>query len=320
MRYMKIRLLATDSKIPNIALMKISTYHKKLGDDVSWYDPLLDMNDTDILYESKVFTFSPSYQYYPSKATIIQGGTGIDVKRQLSGEIDSITELDYTLYPTCDYSLQFLSRGCVRNCSFCLVRDKEGYIHQVKPMNLNPNGRWIMLLDNNFFSYQGWRENVKILQSYDQPIDFTQGIDLRTLTEEQVAALSSLKIKRIHCAWDNYSEKENVLNGLKKLLKHIKAYKVICYVLVGYESYTVTKHDLERVHLLNTFGVRPFAMAYVDETRQAKNSQEVKDFCRWVNKREIFTTVKWEDYNKKVKTQKQIASAQISFELDSHQS
>ena len=80
---MKIRLLATDSKIPNLAIMKISTYHKNKGDDVGWYDPLFDYEDTDILYESKVFTFTPEYKYYPINAKIIRGGTGLDIEKKL---------------------------------------------------------------------------------------------------------------------------------------------------------------------------------------------------------------------------------------------
>lgn len=71
---MKVRLLANDSKIPNIAIMKISSYHKSLGDDVNWYDPMFDMYDTDIFYESKIFTFSPDFNYYPVGAKIFRGG------------------------------------------------------------------------------------------------------------------------------------------------------------------------------------------------------------------------------------------------------
>lgn len=95
----KVRLLAVDSKIPNLAIMKISSFHKAKGDDVNWYEPMFDMYDTDLFYESKVFTFSPEYQYYPVNAQIIRGGTGVDIKSQLPSEIESVTELDYSLYP-----------------------------------------------------------------------------------------------------------------------------------------------------------------------------------------------------------------------------
>lgn len=299
---MKIRLLASDSKIPNIAIMKISTYHKSLGDDVDWYDPIFDMYDTDIFYESKVFTFSQEYQYYPVNAKIIRGGTGIDIVKKLPEEIEEITQLDYSLYPNCDYSIQFLSRGCVRKCPFCVVSKKEGLIHQVKPMNLNDKGKWIMLLDNNFFACNQWKENIETLKSYNQKIDFNQGIDLRILTEEMAISLAQLKIKTIHCAWDNYKDKDIVLKKLNMLIKYVKPYKITCYVLVGFEQNTIISEDLERVLTLKDLGVNLFAMGYIDfNDKTYKKPREIKMFCRWVNMKATFKSCTWEDYKKKVK-------------------
>lgn len=277
--------------------MKISSYHKANGDEGNWYSPVLDMFDTDIFYESKIFTFTPAYQYYPVNSQIIRGGTGIDVKSKLPEEIEEITDLDYSLYPSCDYSIQFLSRGCIRKCPFCVVPAKEGIIHQSKPFNLNPKGKWIMLLDNNFFACKEWRENLNILKSYNQPVDFNQGIDLRILTEEMAEAINKLKIKTIHCAWDNYEDKEFVLKGLQLLTRYVKPYKITCYVLVGFSNKSITKHDLERVITLKELGVNPFAMGYQDFNNPNYTvPREVKDFCRWVNHKATFKTVKWEDY------------------------
>ena len=296
---MKVRLLANDSKIPNIAIMKISSYHKSLGDDVNWYDPMFDMYDTDIFYESKIFTFSPDFNYYPVGAKIFRGGTGIDVKSQLPTEIESITELDYSLYHDCDYSIQFLSRGCIRKCPFCVVPIKEGIIHQVKPLELNPNGKWVMLLDNNLFACPQWRENIEILRSYNQPISFTQGLDLRIMTEEMAKALSTVKIKQVYVAWDNYEDKDIVLHGLDILLKYIKPYKITCYCLVGFKQPYVINEDLERVLTLKDLGVNPFAMGYIDfNNPQYKKSKEIKDFCRWVNMKATFKSVSWYEYKK----------------------
>ena len=175
---MKIRLIDVDGKIPNYALMKISTYHKRRGDNVGWYNPILDFNDTDILYMSKIFTFTPDYEYFPNGAKIIKGGTGYDYTTKLPEEIESITELDYSLYPGCDYSIIFTTRGCVRKCPFCIVPKKEGIIHNIPICNLNPNGKYIKVLDNNFFANKTWRENIKVLREFKQPIDFNTGIDL----------------------------------------------------------------------------------------------------------------------------------------------
>lgn len=247
---MKVRLLATDSKIPNLAIMKISSHYKSKGADVDWYNPMFDMQDTDILYESKIFTFTPSYQYYPLNAQIIRGGTGIDITSKLPNEIEHIKELDYSLYPNCDYSILFLSRGCIRKCPFCVVPKKEGLIHRVDPSHLNPKGKWIKLLDNNFFSCKEWRENIDLLRSYNQPVDFNTGIDLRVMTEEHAKALGKLKIKCIHCAWDSYKDKSTVLKGLEILIKYVKPYKITCYVLVGFENKSIIDEDLERVMTL----------------------------------------------------------------------
>ena len=298
----KVRLLAKDSKIPNLAIMKISSYHKMQGDNVGWYNPMFDMYDTDLLYESKVFTFSPEYQYYPINAEIIRGGTGIDVEAKLPCEIEQIKDLDYTLYPDCDYSIIFLSRGCIRNCPFCVVPKKEGGIHKVESPQLNPKGKWIMLLDNNFFACKEWRENIEILRSYNQPVTFQQGLDLRIMTDEMAKALSTIRIKGrgIYIAWDNYEDKEIVLHGLEILLKYIKPYKINCYCLVGFKQPYIVKEDLERVMTLKDLGVNPFAMGYIDfNDRNYKKPKEIKDFCRWVNMKATFKSCTWEEYKRR---------------------
>lgn len=298
---MKIRLLATDSKIPNYAIMKISAYHKKLGDNVDWYNPLIDYLDTDILYISKVFTFTDDPYYtmpMPINAKIIRGGTGYDYATTLPEEIESITQLDYSLYPDCDYSIIFTTRGCVRKCPFCIVPKKEGLIHNVNVASLNPKGKYIMLLDNNFFANRTWRENIKVLKAFNQPIDFNTGIDLRLLTEEQCEALRKLKIKTIHCAWDNYKDKEKILPKLQMLCRYVKPYKITVYVLVGFENKEIVETDIERVMTLKDLGVNPFAMGYInfDDPNHTK-SKSVIDFCRWCNNKFVFKKTTWEEYN-----------------------
>jgi hypothetical protein len=296
---MKIRLLAPDSKIPNYAIMKISTYHKRLGDDAAWYSHLFDYADTDILYISKVFTFSLEPQYLPLNAKIIRGGTGYDLSSKLPEEIENITELDYSLYPECDYSIIFTTRGCIRKCPFCVVPIKEGKIYTITPSALNPKGKWIRLLDNNFFASNDWKERLEYLKSLNQPIDFNTGIDLRILTEEQAKALGTLKIKTIHCAWDNYKDKDIILPKLELLTKYVKPYKIMVYVLVGFESKEIVATDLERVLTLKNMGVKPFAMGYVDfNDPNYQKHRTVKDFCRWVNMKSTFESCSWEKYKR----------------------
>lgn len=111
----------------------------------------------DVVYASKIFTFTPDYDYSGLQTKVLEkGGTGYDIMKTLPDEIENTDKLDYSLYPKCDYSLVFLSRGCIRKCKFCLVNKKEGYIHSVKPVRLNPRGKWIDVLDNNFFASPDW--------------------------------------------------------------------------------------------------------------------------------------------------------------------
>lgn len=161
---MRIGLIDVDGYkgYPNFALMKVSGYHKSKGDDVEWVDK---SHHYDKVYASKVFTFTPDYNYNElSFAELIKGGTGYDVMKKLPEEIENFSQLDYSLYPDCNFSLVFLSRGCVRRCKFCLVNRKEGYIYSVASVELNPNGKYIDVLDNNFFASPDWKEHLEWLK------------------------------------------------------------------------------------------------------------------------------------------------------------
>jgi len=294
---MKIGLCAIDSKMVNLAILKIGQHHINKGDTVKWYDPLFDQ-DLDKLYISKIFTFSEDLLYHPN-CEIIRGGTGYNIASKLDDEIENITDVKQAyllLYPNCDYSIQFTTRGCVRYCSFCLVRQKEGLTHDVKTLSLNPNGKYIELLDNNFFSSNTWRNRLEVIKSYNQPITFNTGLDVRTITEEQCKALGECKIKVIHCAWDNLEDEQQVLNGLKMLSKYVKPYKITVYVLVGYKHKNIIDDDIYRAMTLHNLGVNPYACGFMDYENKNKKTQSVRAFCRWVNHKATFKTVKWEEY------------------------
>ena len=158
---MRIGLIDVDShNMSNFALMKISAFHKAKGDNVEWVNHF---NSYDKIYKSKIFTFTPDNNHYVDCHDINKGGTGYDIHSCLPPEIDSCTELDYSLYQNNLYSIQFFSRGCIRACPFCLVHKKEGKIRPVTPTNLNPNGKHIEVLDNNFFANPEWRSAVEWL-------------------------------------------------------------------------------------------------------------------------------------------------------------
>lgn len=280
---MKIGLIDVDShNFPNLALMKISSYYKRNGDSVE----MATLGNYDKLYVSKLFDFSDLNlnTLITADETII-GGSGYDLNINLPPEIE-VRDPDYSIYPMYDFSLQFYSRGCIRNCSFCIVRQKEGYIKAVKPMALNPNGNRIEVLDNNFFANPEWMFAVNDLIRTKQTVNL-HGVDVRLMNEEQAYWLNKLKHhKQIHIAWD--FPNLDLTPKIKEMTKYIKPYKIMCYVLIGYNS--TPEQDLYRVEKLRELGVDPFVMPY------NKSDKYQKKFARWVNHKAIFKTVKWIEY------------------------
>ena len=197
---MKIGLIDVDGhNFPNFALMKISAWHKSHGDTVEWTGDMY--WDFDRVYKSKIFTFTPDNDR-PFPCEVIKGDTGYDVRSRLPEEIEKSTQMDYSLYPEYPFSIQFFSRGCIRRCPFCLVHDKEGEIHAVEPVDLNPAGQWIEVLDNNFFANPEWLSAVQYLLNHKQPVNL-HGVDVRIMNEEQAFWLNKLRLRRsIHIAWD----------------------------------------------------------------------------------------------------------------------
>lgn len=286
---MRIAIVDVDGhNFPNYALMKISSYHKSKGDFVEWGLPLY--NNYDRIYKSKIFTFSPD-DLTPYNGEIIRGGTGYDIKSKLPEAIEKHNILDYTIYPKYPFSVLFFSRGCIRQCPFCLVREKEGFINPVEPANLNPSGKWIEVLDNNFFANPEWKYSINYLIKTGQPINL-HGVDVRIMNEEQAYWLNKLKLKRnIHIAWD--LPEIDLTDKLKEVIKYIKTYKLTCYVLVGFNS--TIEQDLYRLNRLKELGITPFVQPYRDFDNTRNPNQYEKDLARWANKLCFFKSF---DFNK----------------------
>ena len=281
---MKIGLYNLEPKIENTAMMQVSQYHEQSGDQVELYNHLLH-SSYDKIYAFSLFNYSD--RSYIKKGMIF-GGTGFSLNIKLPKEIQDC-DLDYNIYPNCETSYIWFSRGCIRKCPFCVVWKSEGLIHSVKPKPLNLNGTYISIMDNNFFANPKWRESINQLVKWNQPVNFQSGIDVRIFNNEQGKALQKLRLyKQIHIAWDN--PKDNLTNKIELLKQYIKPYKIMCYVLIGYWS--SREQDLERVETLRKLKIDPFVMPY------NKFDRYQKDFSRWVNHKAIFKTVKWEDYKK----------------------
>ena len=280
---MKIGLIDIDSKIPNLALMKLSAWHKRQGDPVEFYMPLWNY---DKVYASKIFNFSLLPEM---PIETIKGGTGFDLENKLPEEIENIYP-DYSLY-RCDYAMGFITRGCLRKCSFCVVPQKEGHIKKVSDISQFWNGQsHIMLLDNNLTAHLDCIEILRDLKKTKARIDFNQGLDLRLISPEIATELSTIKLwKQIHFAWDDVRLEKSIKNGIDILIANgVKQHKIMVYVLIGFNS--TQEEDLYRVLKLREWGVDSFVMPF-----DKKDSYQ-KKFARWVNHKAIFKTVKWTNY------------------------
>lgn len=276
---------------PNFALMRVSAYHKRRGDSVEWAEPL---KRYDKVVASKIFTFSPDYDYDGIEADIIiKGGTGYDIATRLPAEIEASTEMDYTIYPQYPISIQFFSRGCIRRCPFCLVQEKEGFITPVTPVDLNPAGTHIEVLDNNFFANPAWKDAIDYLLAKGQKVNL-HGVDVRIMNEEQAYWLNKLRLyKSIHIAWD--PPHIDLTDKLREITRYIKPYKLMCYVLVGYGS--TIEQDMFRIERLRELGIKPFVMPYRDFENERVPTKYEKDLAQYVNKPMIFKSCSFADFS-----------------------
>ncbi len=306
---MRIGLINVDSNIANPALMKISTYHKARGNHVEWWLGQMFNSTYDKVYASKVFDFTP--EPYGMPENTIKGGIAYDIKSTLPDNVDMLPP-DYTIYPDCDYSVGFITRGCVRTCKFCKVPEKEGGIRFDRSWNEfeNPNGKWWMLLDNNILGWDGAELALSKIAYLGMVVDFNQGLDIRLLTPAIADQLVRIKwYKFLRFAFDWYAIKDKVMSGLEMILdRGLHPNKIIVYVLIGFGS--TPEQDMERVELMRGLGVNPYVMVY-----DRKDSYQ-KTFAQWVNVKSKFKSVKWTDFKGNSKMKKEcIMDEQQAFNL-----
>lgn len=283
---MNIALHDSDNTgFPNLALMKLSAWHKAQGDSVEWWNPLLTY---DRVYSSKVFTFTPENPYLPENTVI--GGTGYGVYDELPPEIDAMFP-DYSLYPKCKHAIGFLTRGCIRACPWCVVPKKEGRIRPYMTWReiKRPDSRDIVFMDNNVLACQHGLDQIDDMCGENVRVDFNQGLDARLITDDVARMLAKLKwIRFIRMSADTDAMLNIVLDRIRLLGEYgVKPYRVFVYVLT---------QDIEsaerRVIALKEIGAEPFAQPYRDFTTNAEPSIEQRRFARWVNDKAIFKSVK----------------------------
>jgi hypothetical protein len=313
---MRIGLIDVDGhNYPNLPLMKLSAWHKSNGDYVEWYQPMFS-GHMDIVYMSKVFSFTQDYEYYIDAEKIVRGGTGYAISlvngkevydkskdMPLSDEVEHIYP-DYSLYPeqTNDTAYGFLTRGCPRGCDFCHVKSKEGLCsYKVADLSEFWRGqKHIVLFDPNTLACKDWKELLQQLIDSKARVNFNQGLDIRMMTDEKAEMLSRIKLDAIHFAWDRYEDKQIIQPKFKTFREKSKVHphNLQVYVLCGDKERRVRAEDLERIYWLRDNGYAPYVMLY--DKNNIPKGHELRRLQRWVNNRFIFwKTDTFEDYNRK---------------------
>lgn len=222
------------------------------------------------------------------------GGSGVSLTKEIPLEAQKLYP-DYSLYPNWDYSLGFTTRGCIRNCDFCIVHKKEGKLHRWQHVSefYNPRFKKVMLLDNNMYADKDWFfENTNWIIDHKLRLKVTQGFDIRLLTEEIAEQLKRIRWdSTITFAFDNMKDEGAVLRGID-ILKQAGIdvrQKVQFYVLVGYN--TTYAEDLYRCNLLRDKGTNCFVMKY-------KSDPFYNKLSRWANRRWIYWKVPYSEYKR----------------------
>jgi radical SAM superfamily enzyme YgiQ (UPF0313 family) len=299
---LKVLLIDVDSTIPNLALMKISAYHKARGDEVGF-----NISDPDKIYASVIFKKNAhavdGLRFYYPDAEIDIGGSGYDLEKKLPDEINEMVP-DYDLYPDCDTYYGFTTRGCIRNCYFCIVRKKEGKFRRLYDTvdemwdHIIPPGMRkfdkVTFLDNNILADKQWFLQLARdldYRRYGYKVDFNQGLDIRLVDDEIAEALSKLKpINDWKFAFDDISYKDDVLRGIEILNRHIKVRNTCIFYIYthGDEQY---EDAVARMRILKEHDATPYVMLNMD----APKTPRLRALKRW-SRPWLFWTIDIDDY------------------------
>lgn len=278
---MKILIIDIDSRIPNIALKKIEKYHTDQGDEVIWNIPLF-KDSVDKIYVSCVFTKNRhKCLFWEGIAEI--GGSGYSLKAVLPPEIEAVK-------PHINYG--FTTRGCIRNCKFCIVPQKEGKIHIVGDLLdlWDGQAKDIIVMDNNILALPSHFELVCSQARKNKiKVDFNQGLDHRLLTSEIVDLLTSISHMEYRFAFDHPS----MFGSVEKAIDLLQAHginRANWYVLVGFD--TTPEQDLARLNYLKERDQR----AYVQRYETHFYDPFYVALARWVNQRHLFVGMTWQEF------------------------
>lgn len=292
------------TEYPNLALCKIYAYHKDKGDEVEWALPF---THYDRVYMSKIFNFTPDDDSYYIADEIIKGGTGYDIYSQLPPQME-YTQPDFSIYPRVpqDTAFGFLTRGCPNKCPWCVVPKKEGYIHKYMDIEEVLNGRKkAVLMDNNILACGEYAmEQLEKIVLNGYKVDFNQAVDARLVNEDNAKLLAQVKWleNRIRFGCDTKKQIEECDRAMNLIDSFGYKGEYFLYTMLhgSFEEcfdrvnhYWLQNQECRKNHSRRVY---PYAQPYRDPIKNNTIPQWQKDLASWVNKKQIFESVPFEDF------------------------
>ena len=299
---MRIGLLAEDCHkgFPNLAILKIAAYHKKMGDDVFLYNS---MEHYDRVYWSKVFTFKPKFPYPIQADEVIKGGTGFGAPyKTLPEEIDRM-QPDYSLALNWkrNWAIGFLTRGCIRKCPWCVVPKAEGKIRPYMDVEeIAIDGRTnLFLMDNNILASEYGLQQIEKISKLGYRVDFNQAMDARVVTDEIAALLARTKwinsLIRFGC--DTAAQVEHCESAIQKLREYGFNGQV--------ELYTMLHGDInECLERIEHWRAPKYKGKVLCQAQPMLNLESVvqhipqwqKDMAHWCNQKALYKTISFKEF------------------------
>jgi len=309
----KVRITQLDGKLPNIALMRLSAWHKARGDEVHFYRGAQGLSrnlgepEYDRVYASAIFTMSrPLISRFSAQfPSAIVGGTGTQSAAKIEDLIGDFSGLDYEAAPAgFAASIGFTQRGCRLKCKFCVVPAKEGKPYVVGSVydiwRGPPWPKHLHLLDNDFFGQPeaDWRRRLEEIRIGGFKVCFNQGFNVRLITQEGANELATVQYRddsftrrRLYTAWDNLKDEAIFFRGVDRLAAAgIPEKHLMVYMLIGFDPSETWERIHYRFKRMVDRGMWPYPMVYDPERR------DLKRFQRWVVTG-LYRTMPFEHYS-----------------------